>query len=324
MSHVTTKKILTDARKRQYGIPCFLAGNMEMIVGQIEAAEISNSPLIIAYNQWVTKKIPMDLIVPFMVRAAEKANVPVATILDHGADLDTVEKVINLGISSVMFDGSGFDFDENVIRTKEVVAIAEKMGVSVEGELGYVGGSVMEMGGGTANENSFTDPKRVADFIEKTKVDQLAISVGNMHGAYLGEPNINFKLIETISGMVDIPLVMHGASGLAETDYKKIIGCGISKINYYSVMAKSAIDSLKSTIESACVNAVYHEVIDWSIDFFSEFSKYIYQLFGCAGKANSIPGREDGINNSMLERITEAVFESYKNLEYSRNTGAEV
>lgn len=320
MSHVTTKKILTDARKRKYGIPCFLAGNMEMIVGQIQAAEKCGSPLIMAYNQWLTTKIPMDLIVPFMVRAAEKASVPVATILDHGTDIETVEKVMALGISSVMFDGSSQEYNENVRMTKEVVKIAKKLDVAVEAELGNVGGSALEKGGSTASECNYTDPALVVDFVKKTEVDQLAISFGNLHGAYMGEPKINFKLIEEVFRKTELPLVMHGGSGLSEADYRKVIECGISKINYYSVMGKNASSSLKNTVENACPNSVYHEIIDWSVDFFDDFSAHIYDVFGCAGKAYAIPGRENDRGDDLIERITKAVFESYTLVQGRLNT----
>lgn len=311
MSHVTSQKILADARKRKYGIPCFLAGNMEMIVGQIQAAEKCGSPLIITYNQWLTTKIPMDLLVPFMVRAAEKASVPVATMLDHGTDIDTVEKIIALGVSSVMFDASAQEYNENVRMTKEVVKIARKLDVAVEAELGSVGGSALEKGGSTASESNYTDPGLVVDFIQKTDVDQLAISFGNVHGAYMGEPKLNLKLVEEIFSKTQIPLVMHGGSGLSEADYKKVIECGISKINYYSVMGKNASESLKKTVENACPNSVYHEIIDWSVNFFSDFSSHIYNVFGCAGKAYAIPGRENDISETLIERITKAVYESY-------------
>ncbi len=317
MSHVTTKRILTHARARRYAVPCLLAGNMEMIVGQLSAAEQCGSPVIITYNQGLSRKLPMELVIPFMVRAAERASVPVATILDHGADLDSVKKSLVLGLKSVMIDGSGLPYEENVRITQETVRMAKRFDAAVEAELGSVGGSAIELNAASEIASCHTDPEMVADFVARTDIDQLAVSVGNVHGAYRGEPKINFELISKIHSRTDIPLVLHGGSGLSEDDYRRIIECGISKINYYSVMGKTAVSSLKETVEKSCPNAVYHQVIDWGVDFFGAFSDYIYRLFGCAGQAAAIPGSEAGY--SPIEIITQIAYESYMEMEKARS-----
>ena len=311
MSHVTTSHILKHARINKYAVPCFLAGNIEMVIGQVNAAEKCGSPLIITYNHGLSGKVPIDIMIPLMVRIAKRAAVPVATILDHGSDLQIIKKSIALGISSVMFDGSSLPYDENVQMTREVVDFAKNFGVAVEAELGSVGGSALEVGGYSEVKGCYTDPNTVCDFINKTGIDQLAISVGNVHGAYQGKPEINFQLVEEIFDHTEIPLVLHGGSGLTEADYRRIIECGISKINYYSVMGISAMESLKDTIASSCPNAVFHHIIDWGIDFFEGFSEYIYQLFGCAGNAYGIPGSERDDKTSVLEVISQIAYESY-------------
>ncbi|MGI5918887.1 MAG: class II fructose-bisphosphate aldolase [Christensenellales bacterium] len=313
MSHVTTKTILTHARANRYGVPCWLAGNMEMIVGQLKAAELCGSPVILAYNQGLSGKLPMDMIIPFMVRAAQRASVPVATILDHGTDIDVINKSMVLGLSSVMFDGSSLPYEENIRMTKEVVKLAKKYDAAVEAELGSVGGSAMELNAVSDIVSSHTDPALVMDFVARTEIDQLAVSVGNAHGAYRGKPRIDFELVRDIFKRTEIPLVLHGGSGLTDEDYKKIIECGISKINYYSVMGHTAVTSLRETIDKSCSHAVYHHVIDWGVDFFSDFSDYIYRLFGSAGQSAMIPGSEQKISPLMI--VTEIAYEAYLEIE---------
>jgi len=235
VGHVGFKDILIDARRYKYGIPCLLAGNMEMIVGEIMAAEEKQSPLIIAYNALVTPKIPMELAIPFMVKASEMAKVPVATILDHGLEFDAIIKSMKLGLSSVMFDGSECTYEENIRKTGEIAKIAHALGVSVEGELGSMGGSVIERGGASSEDSVFTDPERVAEYVERTGIDALAISFGSVHGPYRGKPNLDIERLKKIYNSVSLPLVMHGASGLSDYDYRLVIENGISKENYYTV-----------------------------------------------------------------------------------------
>ncbi|NJN96248.1 MAG: class II fructose-bisphosphate aldolase, partial [Anaerolineales bacterium] len=146
MPLVSAKEILIDARARKYGIPSLLAGNLEMVLGQVRAAEAENAPLLLAFNQGVTPQIPLEIGVPLMVTAARLATVPVATILDHGHSLEDIVKTIQLGSSSVMFDGSDLPYEENVRQTAEIVRVAHAVGVSVEAELGSIGGSSIELG----------------------------------------------------------------------------------------------------------------------------------------------------------------------------------
>jgi fructose-bisphosphate aldolase class II len=292
MPLVGIKEILTDARKKKYGIPCMLAGNLEMIIGQIKAAEANQSPLILAYNSGVTPQVPMELAMPLIVNAASRANVPVASILDHGQRLEVAVQAIHLGSSSVMFDGSALPYDENVKQTTEIVKIAHAVGVSVEAELGSIGGSSVEIGMNYELDSSrdpadyFTDPQMAVDFVNKTGVDVLAISFGNAHGPYRGEPNLDLDRVREIHSLVDVPLVMHGASGLTDSDYGRIIAAGISKINYYSAMARGASQSLKQIMMSADDETmIYHQEISWGIDYFYIETRKLLDLLGCSGKA---------------------------------------
>lgn len=294
MPLVSAGELLVDARARKYGVPNLLAGNVEMILGQVRAAEAENAPLMLAFNQGVTPQIPLEIGVALMVNAARLAKVPVATILDHGHTLEDIVKTIQLGSSSVMFDGSHLPYEENVRQTGEVVRVAHAVGVSVEAELGSVGGSSVELGyASSSDENDdpthcFTDPDLAVDFVQRTGIDALAISFGNVHGIYRGEPRLDLERVRQIYARVKIPLVMHGASGLTKSDYGHLIDCGISKINYYTAMARGASQGLKQMLNQADEETmIYHQTIAWGIDYFYGETRKLLSLLRGTGKARS-------------------------------------
>ena len=280
--------ILAHARQHRYGIPSLLAGDLSMIAGEIGAAEELGSPLILAFNQEVTPTIPLSLGIATAAEAAKQANVPVAVILDHGASVEQIAAAIRYGASSVMFDGSQLPFEENLRRTREIVRIAHAAGVDVEAELGGIPGSSVTLGE-TGPEGSFTDPDRAAEFVVRTGVDVLAISFGNVHGVYRGEPDLDIERVEAIYSRTDIPLSMHGASGLEEGWYPLVIQSGISKVCYYTAMARtvteSILEELKGTPEDS---RVYHQIISQATREFLNASKELFLLLGSAGKARDI------------------------------------
>jgi fructose-bisphosphate aldolase, class II len=306
------KEILTAARRGRYGVLSLLGGNLEMAIGQIAAAEELRAPLILAFNQEVTPRVPMALGMPMLVNAASRARVPVATILDHGHSLEAVLQAIRLGSSSVMFDGSTLPYEENVRQTAEVVRAAHALGISVEGELGSIAGSAIETGrhpdavagpDDGSVESTFTDPRLAVDFVRRTGVDALAISFGNVHGTYQGEPHLDLDLVRQIHSLVDVPLVMHGASGLADEEYGRIVGSGISKVCYYTAMGKRASDDLCQMLAGRDEGElVYHEIISRTIEFFQADTKRVMALVGCAGVVSvendksrgTIEGASDG------------------------------
>lgn len=283
MPLVSSKEILTEARERRYGVPGLLGGNLEMVIGQIMAAEEKGSPIILVFNQEVSPKVPIELGMPLIVNAAKRARVPVATILDHGRTLEPIVKAIRLGTTSVMFDGSSLPYEENVRRTKEVVRIAHAAGVCVETELGSIAGSAVDPED-SGPEGAFTDPDMAADFVERTGADALAISFGNVHGAYRGEPHLDLDRVRKIRSVVDIPLVMHGGSGLDESEYGKIVESGISKVCYYTAMARGVCNDLGTMIADAGQSAIlYHDVISRAIDYFYSETKKLLDILGASG-----------------------------------------
>ncbi|MDI9547211.1 MAG: class II fructose-bisphosphate aldolase family protein [Chloroflexota bacterium] len=289
MALVPAHVILADARRRGYGIPCLLAGNLEMTIGQIQAAEELDAPLILAYNSGVTPQVSIALAMPAIANAARQARTPVATILDHGGTLDEVKEAIALGSSSVMFDGSALPFEENVQATAEAARLAHVAGISVEGELGAVGGSSVELGASDAAVSSMTDPDLAAEFVARTGVDVLAVSFGNVHGVYRGVPRLDLERVRAIAALVDVPLAMHGASGLTDDQYPPIIRSGISKVNYYTAMARAVSHDLRDMLADAPEEGlVYHRIISASIDGFYAKTKELLTLLGAAGMARNL------------------------------------
>lgn len=285
MAHVGAAQILGHGRRHGYGVPCLLAGNLEMMIGAVAAAQEANAPLILAYNAAVTPMIPMKIAAPAMVQLAADATVPVATILDHGLDLENVARAIDLGLSTVMFDGSHLPYAENVRQTRAVVRLAHAAGVDVEGELGAIGGSSAELGSGEA-AGAFTDPALVREFAAETGVDVLAISFGNRHGVYGAVPMLDLDRVRTIAADVDTPLAMHGASGLADDLYAAVIDAGVSKINYYTSMARAVTKRLCDRLQvSPEFDLVYHHVIEWSTEEFRVETGRLLAVLGAEGQA---------------------------------------
>lgn len=227
MSLCTMKDLLEDAGKNNRAVGSFSMANMESIIGAIMAAEETNTAVILQIAEARFKHSPFHLMGPMIVQAAQHAKVPVAAHLDHGQTIEAVRAALAYGFTSVMFDGSHFEFDENVSRTKEVVQIAAKGGVSVEAELGIVGGNE----GLGKKEIRCTDPDEVARFVDGTGVDALAVAIGNAHGNYPVAPTLCFDVLEEIHGTNDIPLVLHGGSGITDEDFRRTIGYGMRKIN---------------------------------------------------------------------------------------------
>jgi len=227
---LTGKELLLDAQKNGYAVGAFNVNNMETIQAIIEAAEETNSPVILQASQGGLKYAGIEYIAELGKLAARNAKVPVALHLDHGTDFDQVMLCIRHGFSSVMIDGSRFALDENIAYTKKVIEVAKAVGVSVEAELGKIGGTEDHI---TVSEKdaTFTDPNEALRFVNETDVDFLAIAVGTAHGVYVGEPKLDYDRIKIIRDMIKVPLVLHGSSGVPEESLRKAISLGVCKIN---------------------------------------------------------------------------------------------
>lgn len=268
MALVKMKTLLEEARQQKRGCGAFSVGNMEMVKGAIKAAEEMNTPIIIQIAEVRLKHSPLDLMGPMMVQAAKEANVNVAVHLDHGLTIETVQKALDLGFTSVMFDSSSYSFEENITRTKQVVELAKKYGATVEAELGMVGGSE---DGSKEHAIRYTNPEDAKRFCEETNVDALAVAIGNAHGIYKETPKLEFDVLENIHEKVAIPLVLHGGSGITDNDFRKTIQHGIVKVNIatasFNNLTKYAEDYLKSEsshnyfdLNEAMVKGVYDNI----------------------------------------------------------------
>ena len=215
---VTGREILQDAHKNNYAVGAFNVNNMEIVQAIIEAAEETNSPVILQASQGGLKYAGVEYIAELGKLAAKNAKVPVAIHLDHGTDFEQVMLCIRHGFTSVMIDGSRFDLEGNIQITKKVI------------ELGKIGGTEDHI---TVDEKNatFTDPKEAKRFADETNVDSLAIAVGTAHGLYKGEPKLDFDRIKIIKEMTNMPLVLHGSSGVPADSIKKAVSLGINKIN---------------------------------------------------------------------------------------------
>ena len=189
-----------------------------------------------------------------MLALADRAHVPVCVHLDHGEDLDYVRRGLELGFTSVMYDGSAGDVAQNYANTSIAVSLAARYGASVEAEIGSMG--ARESGAGGADESIYTDPEEAKRFVEETGIDALACAFGTAHGVYLKQPKLDFARLERIKSLVSVPLVMHGGSGVSHEDYRRVISLGIRKINYYTYMAKAGAAAVAALKEPA----YYHDI----------------------------------------------------------------
>ncbi len=228
MGLVTMKALLERAEKEHRGIGAFSVGNMEMVKGAVQAAEEMNTSIILQIAEVRLKHSPLEYMGPMMVQAAKEAKVDIAVHLDHGLTERVVQKALDFGFTSVMFDSSVYSFEENIERTKKIVELAAKYGATVEAELGLVGGSE---DGSTDHGIRCTNPDDARMFCERTGIDALAVAIGNAHGNYPVAPKLAFDVLEQIHEKTNIPLVLHGGSGITDEDFQKAISLGIVKVN---------------------------------------------------------------------------------------------
>ena len=255
MALVKMKDLLRCAEEKNIGCGAFSVGNMEMVRGAIRAAEELDTPIILQIAEVRLKNSPLHLMGPMMVQAAKEAKVDVAVHLDHGLTFETVDKALELGFTSVMLDASTLPFEENIARVKAVVEKARKYGATVEAELGFVGGSE---DGSCDHGIRCTDPDDAVVYARETGIDALAVAIGNAHGNYPVAPTLAFDVLEKIHERVDIPLVLHGGSGITDKDFQKAISLGIRKVN----IATASFNSLTAHVEKYMESTDKHNFFD--------------------------------------------------------------
>lgn len=242
---VTMKKLLDEAGRKNVAVGAFSVGNMEMVMGAVRAAEELDTPIILQIAEVRLKNSPLELMGPMMLAAAKNAKVDIAVHLDHGLKFETVQKALELGFTSVMFDGSLLPLKENIKQVHAVVAEAYKYGATVEAELGVVGGNEGE---GKKHEILCTRPDDAVLFCEQTGVDALAVAIGNAHGNYPVSPELRFDVLEEINKKVSVPLVLHGGTGISDEQFQHAIKLGVRKIN----IATASFDRLAKYAKAYC------------------------------------------------------------------------
>ncbi len=221
--------------------------NLEYVKAIMAGAEELNAPVILMVTEGGLKYAGLEYISALGKVAAEKSKVPVAFHLDHCTHFDTIVQAIKYGFSSVMIDASKLPFEENLRVTQEVVKVAHAAGVSVEAELGRVGGKEGNIDVKRAEE-TMTDPEEAAKFVMETGIDCFAVAIGTSHGLYREEPQLNFELLEKIKAIIDIPLVLHGGSNLPDDMVRKSVRLGIRKLNVWTDLAVAQVQSIRHTL----------------------------------------------------------------------------
>ncbi len=286
---VSMKEMLEDARKNHYAIPAFDVSNYDMMKAVLEACEEERSPaLLMALGvDLVGKGLPL---MASMVRgASEHFNVPVCFHLDHATDFELIKGAIDVGFSSVMYDGSVLDFENNAKNTAKVTQYAHARGISVEAELGHVGnasvGSISEIGTDTDPGESLTVPEEVAKFVEITDVDALAVAIGTSHGVYQKTPELRIDRLDEITAVCDRPLVLHGGSGTPNDQMQNAIRHGITKINIYSDVVAMLNKGLKDKLNTIDNPSTWPFIVfEDARNMMKEVVKEKLRTFGSAGR----------------------------------------
>ena len=251
---VNMRDLLSDAQKGNYAVGSFSVANMEMVLGVIKAAEELNAPIILQIAEVRLKQSPLEIIGPLMVAAAKNAKVPVAVHFDHGKTVEKITQALEIGFTSVMFDGSHLPLDENIEFTKKIIEIARKYDASVEAEIGCVGGS--EDGSEDIAINC-TKPEDAVKFENETGVDALAIAIGNAHGNYKSTPKLRFDILSEVEQKTHTPLVLHGGTGISPDDFVRCSKTGIKKINIATATFDRVEQSVRSAYENGSINGYY-------------------------------------------------------------------
>ena len=278
---VNMKELLASAEAGNYAVGSFSVANMEMVLGALQAAEELRAPIILQIAEVRLKQSPLALIGPLMVAAAEQSDLPVAVHFDHGKTLEKIREALDIGFTSVMFDGSHLPLDKNIRETQTVAALAAEYGAALEAEIGCVGGSE-----DSSEEIAMhcTRPDDACRFAQETGCDALAVAIGNAHGNYKSAPDLRFDILEEIDRRVDVPLVLHGGTGISEADFVRCAHTGIRKIN----IATATFDTVEHTVR-ACYreNAIdgYYDLQAAEVRGAYENVKKHICIFGTENKA---------------------------------------
>lgn len=279
---VNMNDVLFPAKEGHYGVGFFNAVNVEMARAIIETAEELNAPVMVGTAEILLPAMELGRVADYLLPLAEEASVPVCVHYDHGLTFDRCMEALHYGFTSIMYDCSTRPYEENVEAVAEMVKICHSVGATVEGELGHVGDN--EGAGRLENPSDyFTDPDVADDFVTRTGVDSLAIAVGNAHGDYKFPPKLDFARIETIAERTDLPLVLHGGSGLADDDFRTAVQKGICKINIFTDLDKAGKAGVEEGLAAGAKTMM--GLMPYEINAMKKVVANKIRLFGSEGKA---------------------------------------
>lgn len=284
MPLVSMNAFLPQAKKEGFAVGQFNVNNLEFVQAIIEAGKEERSPLIFGASEGAIRYMGLNNVVALAKAAAEEADVPVALHLDHGSSFEVVMKCIRAGFSSVMFDGSHYPFEENIRLTKKVVEAAHAVGVSVEGELGTIGGVEDDLNV-SEEDAALADPDQAILFWEETKVDAMAIAVGTAHGMYKGEPKIRYDIIEKVASQIEAPIVLHGGSGVPDESIQKAVSLGVGKINVNTENQVAMVKVVRELLDNNPDMIDPRKYLGPAREAIKETVKAKMRLFGSSGKA---------------------------------------
>ena len=271
--------VLPKAQAEHYAVGLFNTTDTDMLQAAIEAAEELRSPIIIGTAEVLLPYGELKLIAPSIIAAAKRATVPVVVHYDHGLTFERCMEALKLGFTSIMFDGSAGDVAQNMAETREMVKIAHAMGATVEGEIGHVG---QASSGDEAAKDRYTTVQEAQEFLAATGVDALAIAIGTAHGAYKMKPELDLQRLREIRAAVDVPLVLHGGSGLSDDDFRNTVRDGIAKINIFTDMC---VAGSQASAQALAEGKDYLEMRNARVADIKETVMNKMRLFGSVGKA---------------------------------------
>lgn len=284
MPLVPMTHFLPRAKSEGFAVGQFNMNNLEFTQGIAAAAKEEQSPFIYGVSEGAMRYMGIDYVVAMAEIAAKESGVPVALHLDHGSSFEVVMKCIQAGFSSVMFDGSHYPFEENIRLTKEVVKAAHAVGVSVEGELGTIGGVEDDLQVDEADA-ALANPEEAIRFWEETQVDAMAIAVGTAHGMYKGEPKIHFDIINAVAKKIDAPIVLHGGSGVPDDAIQEAVRLGVGKINVNTENQVACTEKIRKLLGSDPEMIDPRKYLGPGREAIKETVKGKMRLFGSSGKA---------------------------------------
>ncbi len=279
----STRELLETARRNAYAIGAFNVYNLEGVKAVIIAAETNHSPAMLQLHPSALKYGQL-MLVSMCLEAARSATVPISVHLDHSTSEDDIQAVLNAGVKSIMADGSPMEYEENLAFTRKMTELSHQHNAIVEAEIGRISGT--EDGLTIAEkEAKMTDPNQAVEFVKQTNVDALAVTIGNVHGEYKSPPRLDFDRLAKIRSLMDIPLVLHGASGLPDWMIERSIQLGVCKFNVNTEVRQAYMESLKDELCSKGPQDLL-DITSSSIDAMEEVITGKLQLFGSANKAH--------------------------------------